>query len=91
MSSEIRKVLEAEKQPEAGMPGMFSQGPSISGYAVKHLKADLDDLGQVSLLDKVETDAAMSDNIVILSRDKFAFMDRYFVILKYMEKTSNGR
>lgn len=69
-----------------GMTGRQVQGFDASKYSVKYFKADLEDLGDLTMLQEIETKGIRGDKVLILNRDKFTFMDKYFVIVQYMEK-----
>lgn len=55
-------------------------------YTVRWKKFDLSDPADLLDLSNVETRALKGDTIFISSYDKFTFMDKYFVIIKYFEK-----
>lgn len=63
-------------------------GPAdLVGYQVKYCKADMDDLTETSALQEIETRGLNPNgNVVLLNRDKFTFMDKYFIVLQYMER-----
>ena len=71
------------------MPGIsdkFNTANSVDGFAVKYFKADLDDLESLSMLQDIETRGLRGEEVVLLEKDKFTFMEKYFIILKYMER-----
>lgn len=57
------------------------------GYTYKIGKFDLDDLMEVSEMEAVITRGMTTDEIVVVARDKFSFMDKYFAIVEWMEKS----
>ena len=59
---------------------------ALQDYSVKYFKADMDDQGDILELQRIETEGLKGDNIVLLSKDKFTFMDHYFIVISYMEK-----
>ena len=71
----------SEKLGDNGMP-------KIDGYSVKYFKADLNEVSDVMTLQQIETQALKGDEIVLLDRDKFTFMEKMFIIVRYMEKES---
>ena len=80
-------------EPEnIGMPSMggpkSSKKLTMEDYSVKYLKADMSDRGEVAILEAVETRAIHGTDIVLIDKDKFTFMDKYFIILKYLEKNT---
>lgn len=75
------------------MPGISditnSQTANLySNFNVKYLKVDMDSPSAISILEEIETRAIRGAKIAILTRDKFTFMDRYFMIISYMEENS---
>lgn len=71
------------------MPG-FGQGPTNGAfdplkYRVRYGKYDLDDMGSVAELELVETKGLAGVEIVVLNKEKFSFMDRYLLVVTYLE------
>ncbi len=54
-------------------------------YRVRYSKIDMDDPGSVAELEILETQGLKGTETVILSKDKFTFMDKYFLIVCYLE------
>ena len=76
---------------ELSMPGISNMtSDSVKGYVVKFFKADIDDLEDVTMLQEIETRGLQGKDVVILEHDKFVFMERYFILVKYMEKVSRA-
>lgn len=72
------------------LPG-FGGGSSASaidpnGFRVRYGKYDLDDMGSTSELEIIETRGLFGKDIVVLSKDKFVFMDKYFLVVTYLER-----
>lgn len=72
------------------LPG-FGGGASASaidpnGFRVRYGKYDLDDMGSITELEIIETRGLFGKDIVVLSKDKFVFMDKYFLIVTYLER-----
>lgn len=78
------------------MPGISSKiggkKNAFGNYTVKYLKADFSEPADMLDLQNIETRALHSkagdEEIVLLDKDKFTFMDKYFIILKYLEKVT---
>lgn len=82
------------------MPGIMTQEypvPSISdkmknkseldGYSYHILKAEADDPVAMSELQLILTRSINgTGDVVLMDKDKFTFMDRYFIVLTYLEK-----
>lgn len=80
-----------EKVPnkEAGVPGMVNvlEVAATRGYAIKYIKADMDAPEQVIALQNIETLGLKGEDIVVLRKDTYVFMDRFFIVVQYMEKS----
>lgn len=66
-------------------------GPNMQAdmteYNVRYLKANLEDPGERTELEIIETRSLdPKSGIVLLTADKFTFMDKYIVIIKFLEK-----
>lgn len=75
----------------ADLPGF---GPSRKGgeydlkkYKVRYFKADMDNPEDVSTLESIETRALLGEDIVLMSKEKFTFMQQFFMLLCYLEYT----
>lgn len=77
----------------ASMPGMLRDESKnvLDKYRVKYIKADVDDEVQMGILCQIETRSLQGkpgdEEIILLDKASFTFMDKYFIILKYLEKT----
>jgi hypothetical protein len=71
--------------------GKLNGQVDLSSYSVKYMKADIDDAAAMLELSTIETRAIHAkpgdEDVVLLEKDKFTFMDKYFIILKYLERT----
>lgn len=77
------------------MPGISSK---ISGknknpydsYTVKYYRADMGEAADLLELSDIETRALRAkpgdEGVVLIDKMTYSFMDRFFIILKYMEK-----
>lgn len=70
------------------MPLMSSTKNEANDYNIKYLKVDLDDASGIVDLQDIETRALRDAGVQIMTRDKFTFMDRYFMIISYMERNA---
>lgn len=75
------------KQDEINLPG-FGPAPknSMDKYAVRYCKANLDEIDQRMELEGIETRGLKGEEIVIIQRQNFTFMDKMFIVLTYLEK-----
>lgn len=74
------------------MPGLGKSSKEFStdNFKVRYTKIDMDDLGSIAELEILKTRALRNDGIYIMSEDKFTFMDKYFIIVSYLEKDDRG-
>lgn len=70
--------------------GASAPGFDSNGFRVRYGKYDLDDLGAIAELEIVETKGLKGVEIVVLSKDKFTFMDRYFLVVTYLERITES-
>lgn len=76
-------------QLENSIPGMTPKTSSFNtdDYSVKYYKANLDEPADVMALQEIESRAIKGNgSVILLTTDKMSFMDKYFVVIKYMEK-----
>lgn len=59
-------------------------------FAVRYIKVDMDDPAAITDLEIIETRALRNQGVYMLSKDKFACMDRYFIVVSYMEEIGNA-
>ena len=79
------------KTEDIGLPGLTGGNSAVlSNYVVKYYKADLGEPADMMELCHIETRALHSkpgsEEVVLVEKDKYTFMDKYFIILKYLEK-----
>ena len=60
----------------------------FKGYVVKYLVADMTEIEQVMQAQDLETKALSSatSGVVLIDRDKYVFGEKYFVVLRYLQK-----
>lgn len=75
---------------DMGLPGLSAKFSSkaFDGYTIKYCKADLDEPADMFQLQEIETKSLRGDEIVLLEKDKYTFLEKYFIVLRYMEKTA---
>ncbi len=54
-------------------------------YRVRYGKYDMDDMGAVSELEIVETKGLTGIEIVVLNKDKYTFLEKYIMVVCYLE------
>jgi hypothetical protein len=87
------KMNKLEARDMGGMPGPGSGKigkVKLTEYAVKYLKADIDDAASMLQVSSIETKALHAEpgreEVVLIDKSSFTFMDRYFIIIKFLEK-----
>jgi hypothetical protein len=55
-------------------------------WRVRYSKHDLDDPGAIAELEIIETRGLKGEEIVVLNKSSFSFMDKMFMIVTYLEK-----
>lgn len=63
-------------------------GADANKYRIRYQKLDIDSLGDISELEKLETMAIHNRGIFILSRERFAMqaLGKVFILVHYMEE-----
>jgi hypothetical protein len=95
-TSGIKAAIESQqlqgltKSDPISLPGF---GPSTPGegfdpqkYKVRYAKIDFDDLGSIAELEILETRAIRNEGVFVLSKDRFVFMDKCFILVSYLER-----
>lgn len=75
------------------LPGFGPAQPGevdVARYKVRYAKIDMDDAGSIAELEILETRAMRNEGIYILTKDKYVFMDKYFMIVSYLEQERNA-
>ena len=58
-------------------------------HRVRYSKIDMDDLGSIAGLEILETRALRNQGVYILSKEKFTFMDKIFLLVQYIERDND--
>lgn len=78
----------------ASLPGFFPSaktgGVDASKMRVRYLKLDMDQLGDITELEKLETKAIRDQGIYILSKERFVFMDRILMLVQFLERIEDN-
>jgi hypothetical protein len=95
-SSEVKNAIESQqargisKIDPVSLPGF---GPANQAdtfnpdkYRVRYSKIDFDDPGSIAELEILETRAIRNKGVFILTKEKFNFMDRCFLLVSYLEE-----
>lgn len=62
----------------------------FNNYRVRYEYIDIMDAGSKAALEIIETKALRGQGIVVLTKDKFTFMDKYFILISYLELDENA-
>jgi hypothetical protein len=85
MAASIPLKAEVLSLPGFG-PGAGASAFNPVDFRVRYGKYDLDDMGALAELEIVETKGLKGEEIVVLTKDKFTFMDKYIMVVTYLEK-----
>lgn len=83
-------VIKTEELSFPGFGPKKQEGVDFSGYSVRYAKIDLDNPSSITELEILETRAIRGQGIIILSKDKFTFADRYLIVVCYLEQDRNA-
>lgn len=74
--------------------GKLSGNAKLDKYVIKYLKADVDAPVDMLEISNIETKALRAkpgdEEVVLLDKNTFTFMDKYFVVIHYMEKIAGN-
>lgn len=83
--------VKTKKDPvtDNGIPGFLPKASASGGMEkmrMRYQKFDMDELGDVSELERLMTKSIRNQGVFILSKKDFIFMDRMFMLVEYMEE-----
>ena len=61
-------------------------GNGMKDYRVRYLIANINNPGDVSELEKIETKVLRGENVFVLDKKNYIFMDNMYFVLQYVEK-----
>ncbi len=61
----------------------------LSNYRVRYSKIDTDDPGSIAELEILETKGLAGKEIVVLKKESWTFMDKFFILVSYLELIEN--
>lgn len=87
---------EVASENESMFPGF---GPKkidegdYNNYKVRYAHIDMMDVGSRTELEIIETKAIKGQGVIVLTKDKYTFMDKYFMVVSYLEleRDANAR
>jgi hypothetical protein len=59
-------------------------------YRVRYAYIDIQDIGSRTELEIIETKAIKGEGIIVLTKKDFTFMDKFFIVVSYMELVTNA-
>jgi hypothetical protein len=65
-------------------PKQVDEG-DFNNYRVRYAQIDIMDPGSRAELEIIETKAVKGQGVIILTKDKFTFMDKYYMVVSYLE------
>lgn len=71
------------------LPGFVpdtGKGFDAQQHRIRYLKIDLDDLGAITELEQLETKALRNEGVYVLSKEKYTFLEKFFLVVQYVEK-----
>lgn len=71
------------------LPGFVpdtGKGFDAQQHRVRYLKINLDDLGSITELEQLETKALRNEGVYVLSKERFNFMDKMYIVVQFVEK-----
>lgn len=71
----------------ASIPGFLStKKADATKYKVRYQKLNLDEIGDIVELENIETRAIRGEGVFVMSKKDFAFMDKIFILISYLEE-----
>lgn len=68
------------------LPPVSKDRLDLKKYKVRYQKLDMNELGDIAELERIETLAIRDEGIYLLSKKDFIFMDKVFILVGYLEK-----
>lgn len=68
------------------LPGVSKDKLNFQKLKVRYQKLDMDQLGDVAELERIETLAIRDEGVYLLSKKDFIFMDRVLILISYLER-----
>ena len=62
----------------------------MSNFHVKYLKLDVDDPVALNELESLETKGLLGTTTIILKKESWTFMDKFFMLVTYLEKNETA-
>ena len=76
-----------EKIDPMSIPGFIpAKDPKVGRYSIRYVKIDVDDPLSLSEPERIETRAIRDEGVYIISNERFLFMDKILLLVKYMEE-----
>lgn len=76
------------------MPGLIPKPDpgalDFNKLVVRYAKLDMDELSDITELEKIETKAYRNQGVYVLSKKEFTFMDKMFILIGYMEEANTS-
>jgi hypothetical protein len=71
----------------ASLPDMLAAAgkKETSKYRVRYQKLNMDELGDITELERIETKVLHGEDFFVMSKKDFVFMDKVFILVCYLE------
>ena len=90
-SQQVRGISKIDPVSIPGFgPSTISEGLDLMKYKVRYSKIDLDDMGSIAELEILETRAIRNQGIFILSKERFTFLEKMYIVVGYLEEEIVG-
>jgi hypothetical protein len=97
MSEQSAAMMAMASQPlkieTISLPGFAPKQQNsfdISKFRVRYMKTDMDDTGSITDLEIIETKGLKGEEIVVLNKHIYTFMDKVFVLVTFLEAIDPG-
>ena len=81
------------KEEVSSFPGFGSKKideGDFKNYKVRYALIDVMDPGSRAELEIVETKAVKGQGVIVLTKDTYTFMDKFFIVISYLELDINA-
>lgn len=83
-------VLVQEESVFPGFGPKKTDESDLGNYRVRYAQIDIMDPGSRAELEIIETRAIKNEGVIVLTKDKFTFMDKYYMVVSYLELETNA-
>ena len=89
MDEALSKIkIESLNFPGMAGPSTRSGGKNLKNFRVRYQRLDMTSPSDVAELENIETKGITGDEVVLLGKVNYMFMDKFFFVITYLEKAS---